>query len=60
MIFYFISSPFFEVPITARNRACAPYLRNRELRPASGSPGEGDAEAVFFFLIPFLLNPTGF
>lgn len=47
------------MPITARNRARALYLRNRELRPASGSPGEGETEAVFFF-IPFLLNPTGF
>lgn len=36
------------MPIAARNRACAPYLRNRELRPASGSPGEGETEAVFF------------
>lgn len=59
ILFDFISSFFFEVLLTAGNRACALYLRNRELHPASGSPGEGETEAsfLFFFLFHFCLIP---
>lgn len=57
ILFNFISSLFFEALVTAGIVLALFTYATRELHPASGSPGEGETEAGFFFFFHFCLIP---